>query len=53
MPASTDPHNTFEVTVPPVLGQHQPFEFTFRPACPGPVVSPSIIHYITANLYRR
>jgi len=37
MPASSDPCNTFEVSVPPKFGQ--PFEFTFRPACPGPVVS--------------
>jgi hypothetical protein len=39
MPASSDPRNTFEVTIPPLLGQDQSFNFTFRPACPGPVVS--------------
>ena len=39
MPESPDPRNTFEVTVPPLLGQDQTFHFTFHPACPGPVVS--------------
>jgi hypothetical protein len=37
MPESPDPRNTFEVSVPPKFGQ--PFEFSFRPACPGLVVS--------------
>jgi hypothetical protein len=45
MPASSDPRNTFEVTIPPLLGQDQSFNFTFRLACPGPVVS-SIVHLI-------
>jgi hypothetical protein len=39
MPTSAHPSNTFEVTVPPLLGQDQSFEFTFCPASPGPVVS--------------
>jgi len=39
MPASPDPRNMFEVTVPHLFGQDQSFSFTFRPACPGPVVS--------------
>ena len=39
MPEPSDPHNTFEVTVPPLFGQEQTFTFTFRPACPGLVVS--------------
>jgi hypothetical protein len=43
MPATPDPRNTFEVTVPPLLGQDQSFEFTFCPASPGPVVSLSIL----------
>jgi hypothetical protein len=51
MPAPADPRNTIEVTVPPVLGQDQKFEFTFRPACPGPVVSPSNLYNITTNLF--
>ncbi len=39
MPASPEPHNTLEVTVPPHFGQDQSFSFTFHAACPGPVVS--------------
>src|SRR6267154_3958505 len=38
MPESPDPCNTFEVTVSPLLSQDQTFNFTFRLACPGPVV---------------
>ena len=52
MPASPDPHNTFEVTVPPLFGQDQSFTFTFHLAFPGPVVSsPSLcLYYNTAEL---
>ena len=50
MQATSDPHNTFEVTVPPLLTQDQSFNFTFHPARPGPVVS-SIVHLISVFLY--
>ena len=50
MQATSDPCNTFEVTVPPLLTQDQSFNFTFHPARPGPVVS-SIVHLISVFLY--
>jgi len=51
MPTSSNPHNTFKVTVPPVFGQDQSFGFTFRSACPRPIVSPITFYNITTNLY--
>jgi hypothetical protein len=44
MPALSDPRNTFEVTVPPLLDEGDFIDFTFRPACPGPVVSPYFLY---------
>jgi hypothetical protein len=46
MPASPNPRNTFEVTVPPVFGQDHSFDFTFHPASPGPVVSACPFAYL-------
>ena len=50
MPASPDPRNTFEVTVPPHFGEDQTFSFTFHPVFPGPVVS-FLCLMILLNLY--
>jgi hypothetical protein len=49
MLASPDPRNTFGVTVPPLLSQDQSFTFTFRPACPRPVVSSLSTSYNSTN----
>ena len=51
MPASTNHHSTFEVTIPPILGQVQSFSFTFLPASLEPVVSHTVLDNSTINLY--